>query len=279
LQTNVSMLKKSSRFAPRLVGSNLTIGKELGRGRFIEAHSVTVRERDGTVRKVVSRFPRTDTHFVCPESHIKEHQLKWHTFHKLGLPVPEFSKSDFRKNSPTRLHVLVPNLEKRHGKLTPINHEGDWSERRGEPTFLSKLKLATDKRVIGELADDLVTLHRNNYRAFWIDFWHFYPKGKTYGRLMLDYENLDKLKKGVVPTMENLCIINTFTMLRKHFRPQEFVYFLRKYLQKVKSKPLAEKLLDYYYPEPPHTFESGNSRRQEHWKQKTLQNLGYSKSN
>lgn len=205
---------------------------------------ITLKERTGRIRRLVTR-----RRLSLPwERGAIEYQQKLQVFRKMGLPVPAYSKVDLRKKSPTYLHIFQPNLERKHGKLTPVNLYTN--EQAGRPVFLGELTLAKDRALIGKLAEDLVKLNENGYVSHWIDFWHFYKKQDSYERLIFDIDELHKAQ-GADHSSQ---VSHMFHEIGRYLKREEFSHFVREYIAHCKNKKLAtfveqrfvEKPVGYY---------------------------------
>ncbi|MFA6064588.1 MAG: hypothetical protein WCW44_01140 [archaeon] len=231
---------------PQLAGSRIKKQREIFEGRTISARRITLVERTGRIRKLVLRKPVSFMH--NPQRAI-DYQTKWEEFKKVGLPVPDYSKVDLRKGSPTYLGIFQPDLEKRYGKLIPINNTS-YEGHNGRPHFLKQLKLGRDRRVLGELASDLSKLHELNYVGYWVDYWHFYKKGNSYGRLMIDLEELYKRDLTKSRDSQVASLIHMFQEFKVYLGEKEFDYFVNQYIKHCKYKPRSELVADFYRPKP-----------------------------
>ncbi|VVB74947.1 Uncharacterised protein [uncultured archaeon] len=257
-----------------LHNAEVKIDTKLGEGRFYEAHKAQVREKTGRRRLLAVKFTRRDTHYILPELSIIRQQKTWADLRKNGLPVVEFSKVDLRKSSKTRLHVFVPNLERRYGKLIPT-HDSAWMYEGGlpKPTFLKQLKLSTDKKLIDELSSDLAKIHKLHYAAWVVDFWHFYKKGDTYERIILDVGELSK-RKAKDTTLGGLNIQNTFVDIYHCMGREEFQFFIKQYMKHTPSRPLAEWLYNSFAEKPRGYYAENAPRRRERWREAALKEAG-----
>jgi hypothetical protein len=113
-------------------------------------------------------------------------QKSWYDFYIAGLPVPKFSKIDLRKSSPNRFATYMEDVRKRFGKLeeTHVN---------GRPIKILELDAKENKKLVKGLAKDLATIFNLGYYPEYFDFWHFYGKGKSKNRVILDFDSFKKI--------------------------------------------------------------------------------------
>ena len=227
---------------PLLANGVVKKGKVIGPGNNNTITRITLLERSGKKRRLVARY--RETRFPTKEKAI-EYQKKIDTFRKAGLPVPKYSKVDLRENSPTYLHIFQPDLEAKYGKLIPINNNRGVPD--GKPAFLANLTLKKDKILIEELASDLVKIHNTKHISFWIDFWHFYKKGDTYGRLIFDLDELHKIRP---ESNHGQQVLHMFHEIREYMPYAEFQHFVKEYIKQCKHKTLANYVENHFVEKP-----------------------------
>jgi hypothetical protein len=217
---------------PKLIKAKVTKKRVLSDGRMDKITRVAIEEHSGRKRFLVARFQKQTTPQAAKAI---DYQKKLYLFKRAGLPVPSHSKIDLRKRSPTYLHIFQPDLEKRFGKLIPVNEVNLFTgHSHGKPTFLRKLSLQKDSQLIESLAKDLATLHSLDYFSHWIDFWHFYKKGNSFGRLIFDVSELHRLEKN--SGQQTAKLLHMFSEIKHQFHKGEFEYFAKQYLKYSKNK-------------------------------------------
>jgi|GEM_PF-1738665 len=239
------MKQANRRSPPILSGAIIEIGEQIGNGRGFAAHHTKVTERNGEKKALALKYARNWP--ISPKSTLLKAQKVLVRLREIGLPVPRFSKIDLRRRSTTHLHLFQPNLE-RLGKLIPVNNS------EGLPVFLRELDLKKDRDLIRVLARDTTTLHRNGFMTPIIDFWHFYKRGKSYGRIILDVEFLVPSKK-----ITQTHIIHTLSTIDKYLGREEMQCFAREYAKHCPNKEIAKRILWLYIPH--HTRRVEQQRR------------------
>lgn len=161
-------------------------GKELGEGIEGTVYQVSVRKKGTLFGKKAAQkefFSVGNWHRLEKQVLIKNKRI-WRKLKQAGLPVPSFYAIDIRKYSRKYKTALMEDLSKKYGEIIPVNNE------RGLPTKLSMLKLPRDSALVNELGKDLAVMHNNNLFSDTIDFWGFYKKGESYGRVIIDYSRM-----------------------------------------------------------------------------------------
>ncbi|MFA6268847.1 MAG: hypothetical protein WCW13_04895 [archaeon] len=238
MPVNKRILRKIK--APRIVNNLVTQGGLIGNGRSGEVFKGEIRNL-GVVGKVwnsaikVPFSELTETRSPPTREDIIGRQKVWGAFKQAGLPVAGYHKIDLRKElvggkvNPYYLSTFMPNMEAK--KKLQLVHDAY-----GRPVFLSRLSVSQDRKLIKSLAKDLATIHSVGF-AFkkYVDFWHFYPKGKTFGRVILDFEEFAK-NMG-----EKKCVENVIVVLN-YLKPTEGQYFAQRYFAECKNPRVREEL-------------------------------------
>ncbi len=106
---------------------------------------------------------------------------KVYTFLKRkGVAVPSFFVPRIRMYS-GRESIIMEDLRINHGKLYPIN-----PKKSPDPLFLKKLSVKKDYILIKEIARDFATILNGGFIPHALDFWMFYKKENSYGRVISD---------------------------------------------------------------------------------------------
>jgi hypothetical protein len=236
---------------PILTGARIRKGATVGKGQ--KRSSLPVKEvlvRGKKLFKGIIKNFNKESHDprYSPTDLVLQGQKAWQAFHKAGLPVPEISKVDLRKNSPHYLHLFAEDLRKKHGKLYDCHTVG-------RPTFFSNFSFPKDKTLIENLANDLATIHSIGFFPGNVDFWNFYKKGNTWGRVIIDFDNFKRRGKiqHTNKAIENISDIANYLGPRS----KAFKLFIGNYSKTCKNKHLSM-LVRRQYAED--RFEHSNSR-------------------
>jgi len=167
------------------------------------------------------------------KSHLIETNKAWAKLKKAGLPVPQVSILDLRKNirtrfdstvrrTPNRLYLqrLVEDMSKKHGHLYPVQRPH------------SVLKLSTlDPRknpsheiLIREMAHDLTTMYSSGVMSRTGTVWHLYRKPT--GELDRVIVNLDSLGLIKSPHQAVKAFTENLGVLSKQFTPDSRDLFM-----------------------------------------------------
>jgi len=144
----------------------------------------------------------------------------WRDLKEAGLPVAPQYTPILRKTSPHYLSLLMTQLERKHGKLIK-GHETD----DGRPILFRKLTIGKDKELIKDLAQDVAKIHNLGYDFPYPDIWAYYKKGNSYGRAIIDLDDLRK--DGLTDAGRNRA--NLFDLISGEFLPNEYNYFIHEY--------------------------------------------------
>ena len=144
----------------------------------------------------------------------------WRQLKGAGLPVPEQYTPIFRKKSPHYLSLVMTQLEREHGKLIK-GHE----TQHGSPVLFHTLDMRKDKELIGGLAKDVATIHNLGYDFPFPDIWAYYKKGNTYGRVVMDLDDIRRES----PSMSAEVRFDLFKLIGGEFAPEEYHYFQQEY--------------------------------------------------
>jgi hypothetical protein len=228
---------------PILTGAKIKTGATIGKGQkepFSQpVKKVLIRGKNifrGLIKNL-NRGSRDPSHI--PRKAAIRGQLAWRTMWKAGLPVPEISKIDLRKGSKQYLHLFVEDLRKHYGKLEDC-HE------RGQPIFFKKFSFPKDKRLLTHLANDIATIHSLGYTPDNVDFWHFYKKGTSWGRVIIDFDGFRKTKREnhIHQSIANVYDISTYLGTKS----EAFKFFVKEYSKTCHDRELGsiiQKQYDY----------------------------------
>ena len=140
----------------------------------------------------------------------------WRLLKNAGLPVAPNYSPVFRKGSPHYLSTIMTQLEREHGKLIE-GHE----HQHGRPVLFKELDSKIDRKLIEDLAHDVATIHNLGYDFPYPDIWAYYKKAGSYGRVIVDLDDIRKDGPELSPEVR----FDLFKLIRGEFRPQEFILF------------------------------------------------------
>jgi hypothetical protein len=88
------------------------------------------------------------------------------------------------------------------------------------PKNLILLNPKKNKKLIKNLAVDFATIIKLGYSPNVINFWHFYEKGDTMERVIIDYTSLRKR-----PSEHIYLVKNALAMIKENMDPNAFLIF------------------------------------------------------
>jgi tRNA A-37 threonylcarbamoyl transferase component Bud32 len=229
--------------SPILINAKIRKGRVVGKGQK-EHKSQAVREvfikermgKKGFFHGVVKRFLPSQTYNqINARQAVINSQLAHRAFLKLGLPVAKIAKADLRTKSKNYLNIFYENLERKYGKLYDCH-------KKGVPKFLERFTVEKDKKLLKDLGSDLAKIHSSGYITGFIDFWNFYKKGETYGRVIVDFDNFMKDKNNA---LEMFAFNNLFD-IRNYLGPREFNEFINSYYDTLTNNELKQKIKKHY---------------------------------
>jgi hypothetical protein len=209
---------------PIISKSVITLGKVFGVGVEGEVRQATVKEKGRRSLSVAIKRLNPFFRSFIPQQHLINNQKVWLDFYNAKLPVPKLHKLDLRKKSPTFEQVIMSNLKKGRKKLIPVNIGS-------VPKNLLLLNHKTDKKLIKNLANDFATIMNLGYSPSVIDFWHFYQKGNTMERIIIDFTSLRK-----TPDNHNLKLGNSLNLIRENTSKGVFRIFIKQFYDKYERK-------------------------------------------
>ncbi|MFA5764200.1 MAG: hypothetical protein WC915_05330 [archaeon] len=212
-----SKTKSGFKKRPIISKSNITLGKVFGVGVEGEVRNATLKEKGRlSISVAIKKLNPFFRSFITKKVLI-DNQKVWLDFYKAKLPVPKLHKLDLRKNSPTYENVIMSNLKKDHKILIPVNIGKT-------PKNLMLIDPKKDRKLIKNLATDFAKIVKLGYSPSVIDFWHFYKKGNTMERVIIDYTSLRKRPKD-----HNYLVQNALAIIKENMDPSTFQIFNKQF--------------------------------------------------
>jgi hypothetical protein len=212
-----SKTKSGFKKRPIISKSTITLGKVFGIGVEGEVRNATLQEKGRlSISVAIKKLNPVFRSFISRQV-LVDNQKVWLDFYNANLPVPKLHKLDLRKKSPTFENVIMSNLKKGHKKLIPVNIGNS-------PKNLILLNPRKDKKLIKDLATDFAKIVKLGYSPSVIDFWHFYEKGKTMERVIIDYTSLRKR-----PREHKSLVQNALTMIKENMDADAFLIFNKQF--------------------------------------------------
>ncbi|MFA6268358.1 MAG: hypothetical protein WC652_00950, partial [archaeon] len=120
-------MKRTGRIrAPQLTNQKTTFGKVAWRDPEFTAQNSTLGNKKALARRIrleSQRHPSRRLRGTRQEEALTQQHI-WRDFYQAGLPVPRFSKIDFRNTSKNYLTIFTEDMQKRFGKLLPTHVKG-----------------------------------------------------------------------------------------------------------------------------------------------------------
>ncbi|MFA5931048.1 MAG: hypothetical protein WC821_01925 [archaeon] len=208
-------------------------GKELGEGVEGTVYQVSVRKKGTLFRKGAAQkkfFSYGNWHPLEKQVLVKNKRI-WRKLKDAGLPVPSFYAVDLRKYSRKYKTVLMEDLTKKFGEIIPVNSDI------GLPVKLGELKIPRDQALLSELGKDLAVMHNHNLFSDTIDFWGFYKKGESHGRVIIDYSRMFEEQTYSVQSA-----VSQITIIRDYCSSKAGIALLESYFKNLKDQGQIRKI-------------------------------------
>ncbi|MFA5764006.1 MAG: hypothetical protein WC915_04290 [archaeon] len=220
--------------SPQLKRAKLLVGRFIGEGQHLYGVDfkvkdllVSEKQPSGKIKRFRSVLKNSEDNWLTRGDFALMQRI-YRKFKQANLPVPSFSRT-IPKDASSRQKIVIvaENLEKKHGKL----YDG---HKNGELRFPKQLSIKEDRKLLVDLAKDLATIHNLGIACNYVDYFHFYKKGNSYDRVIVDFDKLEfrsgsKLQKSIY--------VNLRSFLKAlRYGPgleptPEFKFFLKSYLK------------------------------------------------